>query len=162
MEDKVKKELTIIREFDAPIELVFSMWTDQKLLQQWWGPFGVTNPTCEFEAKVGGKIHIVMLAGEELGQLNGQEWPMTGIVKEIDRPQKLVYTSNAIVNGKEVLENLNTVTFEEVEGKTKMTLHIIVTKTTPEAAGPLSGMEMGYTQSIDKLSQFILKREEEK
>jgi uncharacterized protein YndB with AHSA1/START domain len=49
------------------------------------------------------------------------------------------------------------VTFEEVEGKTKMTLHVLVTEATPEAEGPLSGMHMGWSQSIDKLATVIEK-----
>ena len=151
-----KKELTMTRVFDAPRDLVFKAWTDPQLVAQWWGPRGVTNPTCEWEARPGGNIHIVMLAGEELGPMKGQEWPMTGEFKEVEEPGKLVFTGNAIVAGKEVLQHLTTVTLEEEDGKTNMTVHIIVTKVTPEAAGPLSGMEMGWNQQLDKLADFTL------
>ena len=156
MED-TKKELTIERTFDAPRELVWKAWTDAKLVQEWWGPRGVTNPTCEVDAKVGGKIHIVMLAGEELGSMKGQEWPMTGEFTEIDEPKKMVFTSNAIMNDKPMLENLVTVTFEEQDGKTKMVAHIVVTKATPEAEMALKGMEMGWNQQMDKLGEFLQK-----
>ena len=149
------KELTIERTFNAPIEKVWRAWTDSKELQKWWGPRGVTNPTCDFEAHAGGAIHIVMLAGKELGPLAGQEWPMTGSVKEVVVPERLVFTSNAIVNGKIILENLCTMTLEDADGKTKMTLHVVVTRAEPEAAGPLSGMEAGWTQSIDKLGELL-------
>ncbi len=152
-----KKELTIERMYDVPRDLVWKAWTDPELVAQWWGPRGVTNPTCEWEARPGGKLHIVMLAGEELGPLKGQEWPMTGEFKEVEEPEKLVFIGNAIVNGKEVLQNLCTVMFDESNGKTKMTVHIEVTKTTPEAAGPLQGMEMGWNQQLDKLGEFLKK-----
>ena len=62
-----KRELTITRTFDAPRELVWKAWTDPKMLERWWGPRGVTNPTCEFDATKGGEIYIVMEAGKELG-----------------------------------------------------------------------------------------------
>ena len=149
------RELTIVRVFDAPRERVWEAWTNPKQLQAWWGPRGVTNPTCEFEAHPAGKIHIVMLAGKELGPLSGQEWPMTGTVVEVTPPEKLVYTSEAIVGGKPVLENLCTMKLEEEGGKTTMTLEVVVTKATPEAAGPLSGMKMGWTQTIDKLGEYL-------
>ncbi len=149
------KELTLTRMFDAPRETVWKYWTDPMLVQQWWGPNGVTNPTCIWEAKPNGKIDIVMLAGQELGPMAGQEWPMTGEVTEVMEPEKLVYTSNAIMGGKPVLETLTTVTLEEVQNKTKMTVHIVVTKTTPEAAGPLSGMEIGWNQQLDKLVAMV-------
>lgn len=149
------KELTIERTFDAPRELVWKAWTDVEMLKKWWGPRGVTNPVCKMDARPGGAIDIVMLAGKELGPLAGNEWPMRGQVQEVIEPEKLVFTSSAIINNKPILENLVTVTFKEDDGKTKMTLHIIVTKTTPEAEGPLSGMKMGWTQSIDKLEEML-------
>lgn len=149
------KELILTREFDASRETVWKYWTDPMLVQQWWGPNGVTNPACVWEAKPNGKIHIVMLAGQELGPMAGQEWPMTGEVKEVVAPEKLVYSSNAIMGGKPVLETLTTVTLGEKDGKTQMTVHIVVTMTTPEAAGPLQGMEMGWNQQLDKLVKFV-------
>ncbi len=152
-----KKELTIERTYDAPRDLVFKAWIDPKMVAQWWGPRGVTNPTCEWEARPGGNIHIVMLAGEELGPMKGQEWPMTGEFQEIEEPKKIVFTSKAIMDDKPILENLVTVTFEEQDGKTKMTAHIVVTKATPEAEMPLKGMEMGWNQTLDKLGEFLKK-----
>lgn len=156
MED-ANNELILERTFDAPREMVFKAWTDPEMVAQWWGPKGVTNPTCEWDARPDGNIHIVMLAGEELGQLKGQEWPMTGKFKEVDAPFKLVFGANALQNGKVILEHLTTVTLHEIDGKTKMTVHIQVTKTTPEAEGPLKGMEIGWNQQLDKLVDFVTK-----
>ncbi|MGB7036228.1 MAG: SRPBCC domain-containing protein, partial [Xanthobacteraceae bacterium] len=55
-----EREVTITRSFDAPRALVFRAWTDAAQLAQWWGPQGFTNPVCEFEARLGGKIRIHM------------------------------------------------------------------------------------------------------
>ncbi|HEV2339234.1 MAG TPA: SRPBCC domain-containing protein [Patescibacteria group bacterium] len=151
------KELTLIRIFDAPRALVWKAWTDPKLLAEWWGPRGVTNPVCEFDATQGGKIHIVMLAGETLGDLTGARWPMKGEIQEITEPLRLVFTSRALRDGDEypILETLCTVTFVEEGNKTKMTLHVVVTKATVEAEDPLKGMKMGWSQSLDKLGEFL-------
>jgi len=150
------KELTLTRVYNAPRATVWKYWTDQDLIQKWWGPKGVTNPTCVWEAKPQGAIHIVMLAGKELGVLAGEEWPMTGTFEEVQEPEKLVFTGNVIMNDKPVLENRTTVILEETtDGKTKMTVHIVVTKTTPEAEGPLQGMEMGWNQQLDKLGETL-------
>jgi uncharacterized protein YndB with AHSA1/START domain len=151
MAETDKHELTMVRVLEAPLERAWRAWTDPAELQRWWGPRGVTNPTCEWEARPGGKIHVVMLAGEELGPLKGQEWPMTGKFEAVVPHGRLIFTSSAIVEGKPVLENRCTVSFEDQAGKTKLTVHVVVTKTTPEAAGPLAGMEMGWNQSLDKL-----------
>jgi uncharacterized protein YndB with AHSA1/START domain len=150
------KELIITRVFDAPRELVWKAWTDPKLLKKWWGPKGVTNPTCEWDARPGGKIHIVMLAGKELGSFAGQKWPMTGTFREVTPQRRLVYTSNALDDVKDILvECENTVEFEEIGGKTKMRLHIVVTKAGPKAEFALKGMEVGWNQQIDKLGEEL-------
>lgn len=152
------KELTLTRIFDAPRELVWKAWTDPKLLAKWWGPAGVTNPICELDVRPEGAIHIIMVAGEELGELKGARWPMTGVVKEVEEPTRLVFTSNAL-KGEDVrpiLENLNTVTFEEQDEKTKVTVHVQVIHATAEAEGPLAGMNMGWSQSLDKLVNLLI------
>lgn len=151
------QELHITRVLNAPLERVWRAWTETSELQKWWGPYGVTNPTCEWDVSVGGAIYIVMLAGDELGELKGQEWPMRGTFTEIVPREKLVFTSAALADGKPILESLCTVTFESQGqgGQTKFTLHVQVTKTTPEAAGALAGMEAGWGQSIDKLAEQV-------
>jgi uncharacterized protein YndB with AHSA1/START domain len=149
------RDMTITRVLDAPIAEVWRAWTDPEVLQKWWGPRGVTNPTCVWEASSGGNINIVMLAGEQMGNLAGSEWPMTGTFQEVTPTEKLVYSSTAIIDGKPVIESTNTVILEDQGGKTKMTLHVAVTKATAEAEGPLAGMEMGWNQSIDKLAEIL-------
>jgi len=155
MSEEDKRDLIISRVLDAPLERVWRAWTNPQELQQWWGPRGVTIPVCTWEAQPGGQIEIVMLAGEELGDLKGSEWPMTGQFKEVVSHKKLVYTSNAIMDNKPIIESINTVTFEEHDGKTKLTLHVAVTKATAEADGPLASMKMGWTQTIDKLEESL-------
>jgi uncharacterized protein YndB with AHSA1/START domain len=152
------KELNITRTFDAPLDKVWQAWTDPEQIAKWWGPRGVTNPTCEWDAKPGGKIHIVMLAGAELGQMAGQEWPMSGEFKEVEAPKKLVFTSSALSGDKEILKNLNTVTFEEKDGKTTMHINVVVTMATSEAKFALEGMDMGWNQQTDKLAEFVESR----
>ncbi len=147
------KELTLTRIFNAPRDLVFKHWTDPDLVVKWWAPNGATNQINEWSAKAGGKIDLVMIAGKDLGPLEGQKWPMQGEFKEVDAPQKLSFTANAVLNGKEILQHLTSVTFEDVGGKTKMTVHIQVTKAVmPQAQGALAGMETGWNQQLDKLA----------
>ncbi len=150
-------DLSITRVFDASMEKVYSSWIDPEKVKNWWGPKGVTIPVCEIETKPGGKIYIVMLAGKELGDLAGQKWPMKGEFKEIKEPEEIVFTGQAIMNDKVIMENLNTVTFEEAGGKTKMVFQSKVLSSTPEAEMPLKGMEDGWSQSFDKLEKFLSK-----
>lgn len=151
------KELTWTRTFDVSPELVYKAWTDENLVKQWWGPHGVFNPICELDPKVGGKIHIVMEAGEELGAAKGMQWPMTGEFIELDEPKKIAFTANAINDGKETLQHTTTVLFDGVDGKTKMTVHTVVTKVLPGMEFAIQGMEQGWSSQFDKLAEFIKK-----
>ena len=48
-----------------------------------------------------------------------------------------------------------TVTFEEHNGKTKMTLDTRAVGKVPQAAFMLGGMEQGWSESIDKLEALL-------
>ena len=146
-------DLTLTRVLDASLERVWRAWTEQSQIKDWWGPRGATNPTCEWDAKPGGKLNIVMLAGKELGPLAGQEWPMDGEFKVVEPLKKLVFTTRAISRDRSILENLVTVDFKGQGDSTKLTIQIEVTKITPEASSALQGMEQGWNQQLDKLTE---------
>ena len=157
--EKPKRELTIVRTFDAPKELVWKAWTDKSMVQKWWGPKGVTNPTCVWDARPGGKIEIVMLAGKELGPFAGQRWPMNGVFKEVVPQSRLVFASNALDDKQDaLLENIITVDLEDLKGKTKVKIHIAVTKaqSKQQVEFMLQGMEQGWNQQTDKLGEFVV------
>jgi uncharacterized protein YndB with AHSA1/START domain len=144
-------DVNITGTFDAPRDIVFDVWTDAKHLAQWWGPHHFTNPVCEFEARPGGAIRIDMRAPD------GVVYPMKGEVKEIVRPQRLVFTSIPIdEKGEDLFEVLTTVTFAERNGKTTVTVNAHVVRTeAPMAAQMLAGMEAGWTQSLERLEEYV-------
>lgn len=147
-----ERELVITRVFDAPRSLVFKVWTDPKHMAQWWGPHGFTNPVCELDVRPGGAILIHMRGPD------GAVYPMTGVFQEIVEPERLVFTSAALDEaGKPLFEGLTTVTFVEQGGKTALTLQARVVKATAEAAPHLAGMEVGWTQSLERLAAYVAK-----
>ncbi len=148
-----KPNLVLTRVFDAPRALVFRAWTDPKHVAQWWGPKGFTNPVCELDVRPGGPIRIDMRGPD------GVVYPMGGVFHEIVEPERLVFTSSAFEDekGHPQLEVLNTVTFTEHGGKTKVTLQARVVKSMPEVAAALAGMEEGWTQSLERLEELLAK-----
>jgi len=138
------------RIFDAPRELVFQAWTDPAHLKHWWGPTGFTNPVCEFDARPGGAIRIHMRAPD------GVIYPMSGTVQQVDEPNRLVFISSALdENGDPFFRQLNNVTFEDQDGKTKLTLHVTVSNITERGRPFIAGMEMGWNLSLDRLAKLI-------
>jgi uncharacterized protein YndB with AHSA1/START domain len=145
-----ERDVTIVRTFDAPRSLVFKAWTDAAQLAQWWGPDGFTNPVCEIDARSGGALRIHRRSPD------GQIYPMKGVIQDILAPERIVFTNIAVdAAGNHLLEGLTTVTFAEDGGKTKLTLHTRAVAVTEIAIAYLQGMEMGWTQSIERLLALV-------
>jgi uncharacterized protein YndB with AHSA1/START domain len=147
-----RSAVVITRDFDSPRAVVFDAWIDPKHVQNWWGPRGFTNPRCEWDATPGGNVRVDMRGPD------GTVYPMTGEFHEVAAPERIVFTTRAFDG---LLEVLNTITFADNGGRTKLTLRAVVTKSSPEIAGALAGMREGWTQSFDKLADeagLVIKR----
>jgi uncharacterized protein YndB with AHSA1/START domain len=143
-------DLVITRVFDAPRALVFKVWTETQHVAKWWGPKGFTNPVCEMDVRVGGELRIHMRAPD------GAVYPMTGVFEEIVPPERLVFVASALDgDGKSMFDVLTTVIFAEQRGKTTLTLQLRVIRATAQAPQYLKGMQMGWTQSLDRLGDHL-------
>jgi len=155
-----ERELVIERVFDAPRELVWKAWTDPEHVMRWWGPKDFTSPYCEIDLRVGGKTLSCMRSPE------GQDYWSTGVYREIVPLERIVCTDSfADEKGNVVpgsyygmssdfpLEMLLTVTFEELEGKTKLTLRHGGFPSGPD----YDGAQIGWNQSLDKLADYLAK-----
>ena len=150
-QDYTGHKVVITREFDAPRDIVFQAWTDPQQLAQWWGPRGFTNPVCDWHPLPGRAIYVVMRAP------NGAEYPMGGEFREVVSPERLVFTSGALDENKQLIfEQLQTVTFAEQDGKTLVKIHMRVLRTTAEGNNYLGGYEAGMGQSLDRLAEQVV------
>ena len=150
IEDRIEREVSITRLFDAPRELVFRSFTEAEHIAAWWGPEGFTAPECESDPRPGGKLRIVMRGPD------GADLPVDATYLEVDAPSRLVIESNAVgPDGTVLLEAVNTVTFAERDGKTEVIVHARATALVPEAAAMLVGMDAGWTQSLQCLDDVL-------
>ncbi len=81
---------------------------------------------------------------------------MTGFFREVVGEERLVFTTNAFADesGNLQLEGVNTVTFEEHEGKTTLTV-VPWVKLAPALAFAADGMEIGWSQSLERLGELF-------
>ncbi len=148
------RELTLTRTFDAPRDLVFAAFTDPLQLARWWGPHNFTNPVCEIDARVGGKLRIDMRG--PAGTAYDIIYKLTGTVREVAPPERLVFTVALHEDdGSICLENLTSVTFTEHAGRTTITLHVRVIQATAAAEAHLAGMEAGWSQGLERLADHV-------
>ena len=155
------KELTLERIFDAPREVVWKAWTDPEMIKQWWGPDNVTIPECEIDLRVGGKIYIVMEAGEAMGPYQGTRWPMLGEFTVVEPNAQLSYAVKAWTEGPKkedtMIDQTTEITFTEEQGKTKITIKAVIFKAGPAAQMAVQGMQAGFAQQLGKLNNFLLR-----
>jgi uncharacterized protein YndB with AHSA1/START domain len=144
-------EFVITRVVDAPRRIVFEAWTNPKYLPQWMtGPEGWSMPVCEIDLRPGGTWHYVWR------KANGSEMSMTGLIREVAPPERLVMTEKW---GPEWPETINTLLLSESGGQTTITL--TVTYPTREArdraleTGMKDGMEASFTW-LEKLLRTLV------
>jgi uncharacterized protein YndB with AHSA1/START domain len=153
VESGMYRSIVITRIYDAPPKVVFRAWIDPAPLASWWGPKGFTNPVCETDPRVGGHWRIVMRGPD------GTEYPCGGVYREIAEPHRLTFTNcPSSADGKVVLNGLTTVVFEDMGGRTKLTLMTCATAMVDYAAAFLKGMEAGWSQSLDRLAMRMAQR----
>ena len=138
-------QILITREFDAPAELVYRAWTTPELIKRWWAGKRGTVTLAEVDLRVGGSWRYVMEAQ------GGFEVGFHGEYREIVPGERLVHTE--VYEGMPDAAALDTITFEERDGRTLVTM--LVEHELPEHrdAHIASGMEAGLQDALDLLEE---------
>lgn len=158
-----KNELIIVREFNAPRELVFDTFTKPEHLEKWWGPKGSKIEILTIDVKIGGHF-LYQLTSPDGNSMYGKF-----VYREIVRPEKIVFvTSFADKKGNIVPapfpikfpnEILNTWTLTEQKGKTTITLRGQAINGTEEERESFrnlfSSMEQGFGGTFDQLDEYL-------
>ncbi len=145
-----RRELYISRFYAVSRQQVYRAWTEPRHVARWWGPKDFTNPVCEIEARVGGRLHIVMRGPD------GTDYPMRGTVTDIRANERFAFDFEALDwAGKPVLTGRLSVTFADEDGKTRMSLSTYAEGLSMDAVDKLEGMETGWNQSLDRLARSL-------
>ena len=141
-EDQIK----VVREFDAPANLVYRAVTEPELVKRWWGAQRGAMTVTEIDLRVGGKWRYVMNAS------NGQEVGFHGEFREIVPNERIVQTeAYEGIPDPDESANVNTMTLVEADGRTTMELLIQCVNKESRDMQIASGMEEGMQESYDDL-----------
>lgn len=140
-------EILIERQFDAPAELVFEVWTTPEHVPNWWGWETDPMTVCEIDLRVGGKWRFVAV-NEDYGEVD-----FYGEYLEIDRPQRLVSTE--VFAPYPDSPAVNTLTLQENDGVTTMTILVEYPSKEARDATIASGMESGLQHSLDRADKVL-------
>ncbi len=140
------REIVVNRVIDAPRELVFDAFTQEKHIRQWWEPRGAT--THEMDVKPGGVWRYSQPAR------GGSEQPFKIEFVEIEKPTRLVYDYGTdAANAPEPVRT--TVTFEPENGKTKVTLQLLFATAAEREQAVKYGAIVGAMQALEELADYL-------
>ena len=142
------RELTITRSFDAPARLLFLAWSRPEHLKKWFGPVGYPVTMCEMDFRKGGQWRAAMT-----GPSGQQQTPFGGEYLEIVPDRKIVFSNGFELPGAEKM--VMTVTFEEKDGKTLLTLHTLFASIAQKATHVGAGMAEGIASGLDQLTDVV-------
>jgi len=144
------REIRIERVFEAPRERVFAVYTDPKLIPEWWGPRGTTAVVDAMDVRTGGRWRFVMRNSD------GSESAFRGAYREVTVPERIVQTFEWEPMAGHV--SVETATFEDLGDRTKVVTTSIF-HTTEERDGMLqSGMEGGLNETYARLDELLAGR----
>jgi uncharacterized protein YndB with AHSA1/START domain len=164
-EDSGKEIFVINRTFDAPISLMYEMWTNPKHFSQWLAPTGMNMQFVRPEIRPGGSSFYFMTDG-----VNPKMYGKVNYL-EMEQPKKLAYTQQFCDENEKITrhpmaptwpETMRTVvTFaEEGPDKTRVTVtwEVVGAATAEEMEtfkASKGGMTQGWTGSFDKLEAYL-------
>ena len=157
--ETISKDAVVIeRIFNAPVDLIWQLWTQPEHFKNWYGPNGFTVPVAQMDVRVGGQRLICMEMQTPEGSM--KMWTV-GEYTEIMPNQRLVYTeSPADENGNVVppaamglpegypATTTVIVQLEDLGGRTKM---VMTHAGVPADSGAGGGWEQAFAKMADYL-----------
>jgi uncharacterized protein YndB with AHSA1/START domain len=146
--EPAERVLLLTRVLNAPARLVFNAWTEPAQVMRWWGPHGFKVISCEMDVRAGGKWLLCMRGPD------GADTWQHFTYREIIEPERLVFIyAFADAAGNTSHQTLVTVTFTDLDGRTKLTLHQAVF----ESAAVRDDHHRGWGEALDHLADYVMK-----
>ena len=147
------REIRLVREYDAPRELVWKALTDPAHVEVWWGPDGFTNTTTKIDVRPGGSW-VFMMHGPD-----GKDWPNAITYLEVVEPERLVFRHGA-AEDENTGEDFGTVITLEDVGGTPARTRLTMTSTFKDRATRdflirTVGAVEGGKQTLQKLADHL-------
>ena len=147
------REIAAVRIFDAPRDLVWTVWTDPEHIAKWWGPKGFTTTTYNMDVKAGGVWRFVMHGPD-------RDYQNKITYLEVVKPERLVYKHGGTGDKEDrEIEPVSfqvTVTFAEQGGKTRVDMRMAF----PSAKArdyvvKTYGAVEGLAQTLGRLEDYL-------
>ena len=139
--------IEIIREFDAPPERVYRAHTDPDLVSKWLGPKDISTRIDSWDARTGGSWRYVAIRdGEDIASFYGS-------FHELRPDERIVqtFTYEGVPDG----VSLETATFEDLGGRTRLSVKSVVDSFESRDGIVASGMDHGVREGYERLDDLL-------
>ncbi|HLP38460.1 SRPBCC family protein [Lacibacter sp.] len=138
------RELRLTRLLNAPVELVWEVFTDPEHIKHWWGPNGFTNTITKMDVVPEGEWDLVMHGPD------GTDYKNKSVFKEVVKHKKIVYVHISVP------KFLTTIEFEERGKQTQISWHMLFESREQfiQVVKTFKADE-GLTQNIDRLEYYL-------
>lgn len=140
-------EILIKRVFNAPRRLVFKVLTDPELIPRWWGPSDTTTIVDTMDVRPGGSYRYIHRSDD------GSEVIFYGDIREVVPYERVVQTTS--IEGMPGPPVVDTMTLEEHDGRTTLTVLEECPSAEVRDAIIASGMEEGMKETYDRLEALL-------
>jgi uncharacterized protein YndB with AHSA1/START domain len=141
-------QILIVRELDAPPQLVFRAFTTPEHVKRWWGGKRGRVHTAEIDLRVGGRWRYAMTTDD------GMEVAFHGEYREIVDGQRIVSTET-YEGMPEAGFTVNTATFADLgDGRTRLEILVQCPSRAVRDGIIDSGMEGGMQDGMDLLERI--------
>lgn len=128
---------------------MFKAQTDPALIPQWWGPSRYATVVDTMDPRSGGSWRFIQRDSA------GDEYAFRGVYHEVRSPERIVYTFEFEAMPGHV--SLETVTFEELGNKTKLTDRVVFQSVEDRDGMLKSGMEEGARETMARFAALLEK-----
>jgi uncharacterized protein YndB with AHSA1/START domain len=142
--DLAARELKITRTLNAPVSLVWEVWTKPEHIKNWWGPNGFTNTIHLMEVKPKGEWEFIMHGPD------GTDYKNKNVFMEVVQHKKIVYDHVTAPIHRA------TITFEEQGSKTILTFQMVFeTAEVKEQIVKTFKADSGLQQTVTHLEEYL-------
>lgn len=146
--------MTFVADFDASVERLWQVWQDPRQLERWWGPPTWPATFDSHDFVVGGQSRYHMTGPE--GEKAAGWWAITAI----DAPHRIEFDDGFAGADGEPDPAMKpvacVVTFEAVEGKTRMTTLTRFADTEHLEQVSAMGMEEGMREAMGQIDDLLV------
>ena len=128
---------------------MFKTYLDPNHVPEWWGPKRLTTTVDKMEVRPGSVWRIVQRDAD------GNEYAFHGVYHEILPPERITHTFEFEAEPGHIL--LETVTFEELDGKTKLTDKSVFQSLEDRDGWLQPGMDEVVNEFMDRLAELLAK-----